>query len=95
MCEDYETPLFVVFYFTQTILNCNDIKSGTIRHITLEFVQWGGDEISGTQGLSTPISKNFSDSSHYFLYGPKFTNENRSKKCRAPFQTRSCSPWND
>ena len=37
--------VIVVFCFSQTMLNCNDIKTGSSRHVALQFVQWGGGQV--------------------------------------------------
>ena len=55
LCKDYETTSLYVFYFTWTILNCNDIKPGTSRRVVLGFGKWIVNEVSGVQ-FPTPFT---------------------------------------
>ena len=82
-----------VFYFTWTILHCNDIKSGTSGHVALGFGQRNMGEVSAAQGSPPPTSNNFSDLGHLFCRTQNhWWREQKKKKCLVRFQTTSRPP---
>ena len=74
--------MIVVSYFSATVLNCNDIKSGTSRHWDLS----NGDG-ARSQGpkVTPPISKNFLGFGPLVCGGPRSLTEKTNTQMSGTF----------